>query len=137
MVVGHLAPLQLPFLYPVAGNPQLSSRFTLMLEKQLHHGSAMRGQYRERKYAYGLEGSDFPIRGLVQLFACCDCHIGLDNETSLLPQPIDKLADVPPGLLLADPLHRILIRLPSSWDSPKPLQQDQNPAPRLLPGLTH
>ena len=96
MVVGHLAPLQPPFLYPVAGNPQLSSQFPLMLEKQLRHGLAKTGQYRERKYAYGLEGSDFPIHGLVQLFACSDCHIGLDNETSLLLQPIDKLADVPP-----------------------------------------
>ena len=122
MVVGHPAPLQPPFLYPVAGNPQLSSRFPLMLEKQLHHGSAMTGQYRERKYAYGLEGSNFPIHGLVQLFACSDCHIGLDNETSLLLQSINKLADVPPGLLLADPLHQILIHLPSSWDSPEPLQ---------------
>ena len=105
MVVGHPAPLQLPFLHPVAGNPQLSSRFPLMLEKQLHHGSAMTGQYRKRKYAYGLEGLDFPIHGLVQLFAYSDCHIGLDNETSLLLQPIDKLGDAPPGLLLADPLH--------------------------------
>ena len=122
MVVGHPAPLQPPFLYPVAGNPQLSSRFPLMLEKQLHHGSAMMGQYRERKYAYRLEGSDFPIHGLVQLFACSDCLIGLNNETSLLPQPTDKLVDAPHGLLLADPLHRIVTRLPSSWDSPEPLQ---------------
>ena len=122
MVVDHPVPLQLQFLYPAAGNQQLSSRFPLMLEKQLHHGSAMTGQYRERKYAYGLEGSDFPIHGLVQLFACSDCHIGLDNETSLLPQPVDKLADVPPGLLLTDPLRQILTRLPSSWDSPEPLQ---------------
>ena len=122
MVVGHPAPLQLPFLYPVAGNPQLSSRFPLMLEKQFHHGSAMTGQYRERKYAYGLEGSDFLIHGLVRLFACSDCHIGLDNETSLLLQPVDRLAAVPPDLLLADPLHQILTRLPSSWDSSKPLQ---------------
>ena len=82
----------------------------------------MTGQYRERKYAYGLEGLDFPIHGLVQLFACSDCHIALDNETSLLPRPTDKLADVPPSLLLADPLHQILTRLPSSWDSPEPLQ---------------
>ena len=120
--MGHPALLQLPFLYPVAGNQQLSSLFPLMLEKQPHHGLAMTGQYRERKYAYGLEGSDFPIHGLVQLFACSDCHNGLDNETSLLPQPVDKLADVPPGLLLANPLHQILSRLPSSWDSPEPLQ---------------
>ena len=76
-----------------------------MLERQLHHGSAPRGQYRERKYAYGLEGSDFPINGLVQLYDCIHCHIGLDNETSLLLQPIDKLADAPPSLLLTDPLH--------------------------------
>ena len=137
MVVGHPAPLQLPFLYPVAGNPQLSSRFPLMLEKHLHRGSARTGQYRERKYAYGLEESNFPIHGLAQLFAFSDCHIALDSETSLLPQPTDKLVDTPPGLSLADPLHRILIHLPSSWDSPKPLQQDQNPAPRLLPGLKH
>ena len=74
----------------------------------------MIGQYQERKYAYGLEGSDFPIHGLVQIFACFGCHIGLDNETSLLPQPTNKLADVPPGLLLADPLHQILTRIPSN-----------------------
>ena len=48
---------------------------------------------------------DFPLHELVQLLACFDCHIGLDNETSLLLQPIDKLADAPPGLLLTDPLH--------------------------------
>ena len=105
MVVGHPAPLQLLFLYPVAGNPQLSSRFPSMLEKQLRHGLAKTGQYRERKYAYRLEGLDFPIHGLVRLFACSGCHIGLDNETSLLLRPIDKLADAPPCLLLTDPLH--------------------------------
>ena len=121
MVVGHPVPRQLQFLYPAAGNQQLSSRFPLMLERQLHHGSAMTGQYRERKYAYGLEGSGFPIHGLVQLFACSDCHIALDNQTSLLPQPTDKLADVPPGLWLTDSLHQILTRLPSSLDHPEPL----------------
>lgn len=137
MVVDRPAPLQPPYPYPVAGNPQLYSRFPLMLEKQFHRGSARTGQYRERTYAYGLDESDFPIHGLAQLFACSDCHITLDNETSLLPQPTDKLVDALPGLSLADPLHRILIRLPSNWDSPEPLQQDQNPAPRLLPGLKH
>ena len=43
-----------------------------------------------------------PIAGGLASFGC---HIGLDNETSLLLQPIDKLADAPPGLLPADPLH--------------------------------
>ena len=114
MVVGSPASLQPPYPYPVAGNPQLSSQFPLMLEKQLHRGSARTGQYQERKYAYGLEEPDFPIHGLAQLFACSNCHIALDNETSLLPQPTDKLVDAPPGLSLADPLHRILICLPSS-----------------------
>ena len=122
MVVGHPAPLQLPFLYPVAENPQLSSRFPLKLERQPLHGSEKMVQYQEHKYAYGLEGSGFLIHGLVQLFACSGCHIRLDNETNLLPQPVDKLEDVPPGLWLAKPLHQILTRLPSSWDNPEPLQ---------------
>ena len=122
MVVGHPTPLQLPFLYPVARNPQLSSRSPSMLEKQLRHGLAKTGQYQERKYAYGLEGLGFPIHGLVQLFACSGCHIGLDNETNLLPQPVDMLTDVPPGLWLTDLLHQILTRLPSNWDNPEPLQ---------------
>ena len=126
MVVGRPAPLQLPHLYPLAGNQQWSGRFPLKLERQPLHGSEKTVQYQERKYAYGLEESDFPIHGLAQLFACSDCHIALDNETSLLPQPTDKLVDAPPGLSLVDPLHRILIRLPSSWDT-----QEQ-----CLPGLT-
>ena len=105
MVVGHPAPLQLPFLYPVAGNPQLSSQFPLMLEKQLHHGSAMTGQYRERKYAYGLEESDSPLQELGQALACSDRCITLDNASSLPLQLAGKPAGALHGLWPLNPLR--------------------------------
>ena len=84
MVAGHPAPLQLLLPYPVAGNQQLSSRLPLRLERQLHHGSTTMVQYQEHKYAYGLEGLDSPLQELVQPLVCSGCHIGPDNETSLL-----------------------------------------------------
>ena len=95
MVVGRPAPLQLPHLYPLAGNQQWSSRFPLKLERQPLHGSEKTVQYQEHKYAYGLEESDSPLQKLVQPLACSDHRTKLGNATSLPLQPIDK----PEGIL--------------------------------------
>ena len=91
----HPPPLQLPRLYPLAGNQQWSSRFPLKLGKQPLHGSGKTVQYQERKYAYGLEESDSPLQELVHALVCSDDCTGLDNATSLPLQPIDK----PEGVL--------------------------------------
>ena len=95
MVVGRPAPLQLPHLYPLAGNQQWTSRFPLKLERQPLHGSEKTVQYQERKYAYGLEESDSPLQELVQALVCSNRCTGLDNATSRPLQPIDK----PEGIL--------------------------------------
>ena len=65
MVVGRPAPLQLPHLYPLAGNQQWTSRFPLKLERQPLHGSEKTIQYQEQKYAYGLEEPNSPLQELV------------------------------------------------------------------------
>src|SRR3954466_9714789 len=101
MVVGRSAPLQLLLPYPAAGSQQWSSRFPLKLEKQLHHGSVKTVQYKEHKYAYGLAGSDFLLRELVQPLVCSDYCIGLDNASNLPLLPIDKPEGAPLGLLLS------------------------------------
>src|SRR3954468_9250334 len=105
MVVVRPAPLQLLLPYPAAGSQQWSSRFPLKLEKQLHHGSVKTVQYQEHKYAYGLAGSNFLLRELVQPLVCSDYCIGVDNASNLPPLLIDKPEGAPPGLWLSDHIH--------------------------------
>ena len=79
----HPPPLQLPRLYPLAGNQQWSSRFPLKLGEQPLHGSGKTVQYQGRKCAYGLEESDSPLQQLGQALACFDYYIALDNASNL------------------------------------------------------
>ena len=76
-----------------------------MLERQLHHGSAMTVQCWERKYAYGLEESDSPLQELGQALTCSDRCIALDNASSLPLQLIDKPEGALHGLLPLDNLR--------------------------------
>ena len=105
MVVGRPALLQLPHLYPLAGNQQWSSRFPLKLERQPLHGSEKTVQYQERKYAYGLEEPDSPLQELVQPLICSDHCTELDNATNRPLQPIDKPEGVLLGLSPSNHLH--------------------------------
>src|SRR3954468_22773423 len=114
MVRDHLAPLQLPPPYQAAGSQQWSSRSPLMLEKQLLHVSVKTIQYQGHRCAYGLEELSFPLQGLAKPHACSDRYTGLDNGTSMPPQPIGSPEGVLPGLSSLILLHRIRSHPPSS-----------------------
>jgi hypothetical protein len=98
-------PLQLPRLYPLAGNQQWSSRFPLKLGKQLLHGSGKAVQYQGHKCAYGLEGSDSLLKQLGQVLACFARYIALDNALDLPLQLADKPEGALHGLLPLNPLR--------------------------------